>query len=83
MIRWKQYGMGLPDFGLQYGNPDFAKYAESYGAHGHRVTRTESLVPLLEQCYQEGGVHLTELHVDYSENQKVLVDELKEKVCLL
>ena len=83
MIRWKQYAMGLPDFGLQYGNPDFAKYAESYGAYGHRVTRTESLAPLLEQCYQEGGVHLTELPVDYSENQKVLVDELKEKVCLL
>ena len=30
MIRWKQYSMGLPDFGLQYGNPDFPKYAESY-----------------------------------------------------
>jgi acetolactate synthase-1/2/3 large subunit len=83
MIRWKQYGMGFPDFGLQYGNPDFPKYAESYGAHGHRVTRTEDLVPLLEEFYQEGGVHLVELPVDYSENQKVLVDELKAKVCLL
>ena len=47
------------------------------------MKRTESLVPLLEKCYQEGGVHLIELTVDYSENQRVLVDELKEKVCLL
>ena len=31
MIRWKQYGEDLPDFGLEFGNPDFVKYAESYG----------------------------------------------------
>ena len=29
--------MGFADWGLTYGNPDFVKYAESYGAHGHRV----------------------------------------------
>ena len=33
MIRWKQANMGFADFGLTYGNPDFVKYAESYGAH--------------------------------------------------
>ncbi len=83
MIRWKQYGEDLPDFGLEFGNPDFVKYAESYGAHGHRAESAESLVPLLEQCFQDRGVHLVELPVDYSENRKVLVDELREKVCLL
>ena len=30
MIRWKQSNMGLADYGLTYGNPDFVKYAESY-----------------------------------------------------
>ena len=83
MIRWKQYGQDLPDFGLEFGNPDFVKYAESYGAGGHRVESAESLVPLLKQCFQDRGVHLVELPVDYSENEKVLVDELREKVCLL
>ncbi len=83
MIRWKQYAQGLSDFGLEFGNPDFVKYAESYGARGHRVESADSLVPLLNQCFQEGGVQLIELLVDYSENQKVLVDELSEKVCLL
>ncbi len=33
MIRWKQANMGFEDLGLTYGNPDFVKYAESYGAH--------------------------------------------------
>ena len=83
MIRWKQYDMGLPDFGLEFGNPDFVTYAKSYGAHGHRVTATEMIAPLLTQCYATGGVHVVDIPVDYSENQKVLVDELQAKVCLL
>jgi acetolactate synthase-1/2/3 large subunit len=83
MIRWKQYGMGYQDFGLEFNNPDFVMYANSYGATGHRVENTESFVPLINQCYAKGGVHLIELPVDYSENTKVLIDELKEKVCVI
>ena len=41
MIKWKQANMGFDNFGLDYKNPDFVKYAESYGAHGHRVERAE------------------------------------------
>ncbi len=83
MIRWKQYAMGYPDFGLQFNNPDFVLYAQSYGAKGHRVTQTEEFAPLLENCFAAGGVHLISLPVDYSENNKVLIDELKQKVCLI
>lgn len=83
MIRWKQYGMGYKDYGLEFNNPDFVKYADSYGAKGHRVDSTESFVPLINQCYAEGGVHLIDLPVDYSENTKILIDELKEKVCIV
>jgi len=83
MIRWKQYGMGYQDFGLQFNNPDFVLYAQSYGAKGHRVTNAEMLVPLIDQCFAEGSVHLIDLPVDYSENTKVLIDELKEKVCVI
>ena len=43
MIRWKQANMGFADWGLTYGNPDFVKYAEAYGAHGHRVDSAEGL----------------------------------------
>jgi acetolactate synthase I/II/III large subunit len=83
MIRWKQYGMGYQDFGLQFNNPDFVLYAQSYGAKGHRVNNTEMFVPLIGQCFSEGGVHLIDLPVDYSENTKVLIDELKEKICVV
>src|SRR6185295_16909562 len=37
MIRWEQANMGFKDWGLTYNNPDFVKYAESYGANGYRV----------------------------------------------
>ena len=83
MIRWKQAHAGFDDWGLEFGNPDFVKYAESYGATGHRVDSAESLVPIFEKAFEAGGVHLVDLPVDYSENQRVLIDELAEKVCLI
>jgi len=79
MIRWKQEVGGFADWGLEYGNPDFVKYAESYGAKGHRVTATDEFVPILEKAYAEGGVHLVEAPIDYSENKRVLIDGLANR----
>ncbi len=76
MIRWKQAVGGFEDWGLQFGNPDFGQYAKSYGADGHRVEAAADFAPLLERCFKAGGVHLVEVPVDYSENQRVLIDEL-------
>ncbi|MEP3426905.1 MAG: acetolactate synthase large subunit, partial [Ascidiaceihabitans sp.] len=59
------------------------KYAESYGATGHRIEATDDLVPTINAAFKAGGVHLIDLPVDYSDNQKVLIDELAEKACLL
>ncbi len=83
MIKWKQAGMGFPNWGLDYGNPDFVKYAESYGAYGVRVEKTEDLLPILKDCIARKGVNLIELPVDYSENERVLIEELASKTCLL
>ena len=80
MIRWKQAVDNFPDFGLTFGNPDFVKYAESYGARGSRVTATRDLVPALEAAFKGGGVHLVDVPIDYSENVRVLIDELKGRV---
>jgi len=83
MIRWKQAAIGFEDWGLEFNNPDFVKYAESYGATGHRITATDDLLPTFEKAFAAGGVHLIDLPVDYSENQKVLIDELAKKTCLI
>jgi acetolactate synthase I/II/III large subunit len=80
MIRWKQAVDKFPDWGLTFGNPDFVKYAESYGAIGHRVERTEDLVPILDGAFKEGGVQLVTVPIDYVENTRVLVEELRGRV---
>ncbi|MGF7208911.1 acetolactate synthase-1/2/3 large subunit [Skermanella aerolata] len=77
MIRWKQAVDDFSDWGLTFGNPDFVKYAEAYGAKGSRVEATEDLAPALEAAFKAGGVHVVTVPIDYSENMRVLVDELK------
>ena len=79
MIRWKQAQMGLSDYGLEFGNPDFVKYAESYGAGGHRVESADALLPLLEDCYEKRGVHVVDVPIDYTENHRILDQEIREK----
>lgn len=81
MIKWKQEGMGFKNFALEFGNPNFVKYAEAYGAKGYRVKRTEEFAKLLKSCLNKKGVHVIEVPVDYRENIKVLTKELKEKSC--
>jgi acetolactate synthase-1/2/3 large subunit len=83
MIRWKQSNMGFTDYGLDYGNPDFVMYAQSYGAQGHRVESAESFLPLLERCIREPGVHVIDCPVDYSENDSILNSELKRRSALV
>ncbi len=79
MIKWKQAAMDFPSYGLDYGNPDFVKYAESYGAHGHRVESADQLLPQLEKCHTEPGVHVIDVPVDYSENDRILNHDIMER----
>ena len=80
MIRWKQAMDHFPDFGMTFGNPDFVTYAVSYGAQGTRVSAVGELRPALEAAFAAGGVHLVAVPVDYSENKRVLVDELRQRL---
>jgi acetolactate synthase-1/2/3 large subunit len=80
MIRWKQAVDGFPDFGMTFSNPDFVTYAASYRAKGHRIAAVADLVPTLEAAFAEGGVHLVAVPIDYSENTRVLVNELGGRV---
>ena len=78
MIRWKQAGMGFSDWGLEYNNPDFISYAESYGAFGHRIENAEGLGTTVANAFQTGGVHLIDCPVDYSDNVKDLITDLAD-----
>ncbi|MDQ7073309.1 MAG: thiamine pyrophosphate-dependent enzyme [Gammaproteobacteria bacterium] len=83
MIKWKQEGMGFNNFGLDYNNPDFVKYAESCGATGHRPTSHADFKETLAKALDSKGVHLIDLAVDYSLNHAILNEGLKEKICIV
>jgi acetolactate synthase I/II/III large subunit len=76
MIRWKQEADHFPDFGLEFGNPEFVAYAKSYGATGARVASAADFLPTLKAALDGEGVHLVVVPIDYAENMRVLVQEL-------
>lgn len=80
MIKWKQADMAFEDFGLDFGNPDFVQYANSYGAEGYRVQQDESLSEVIQRCIAKGGVQLIEMPVDYYACDKTLPSNLIEKM---
>jgi acetolactate synthase-1/2/3 large subunit len=78
MIKWKQANMQFDEFGLDYGNPNFVKYAQSYGAQGWRVDDTDVLIHMVDKCLNTKGVHIIDCPVDYSMNDKTLNHTIKE-----
>ena len=77
MIKWKQANMNFPNFGMDMGNPDFVKYAESYGARGWRPNSVAEFREMLAASLETPGVDLIELAIDYSDNDRVLNKEIK------
>ena len=80
LIQWHQ----LRHFGrashIDFNNPDFVKYAESFGARGYRVQAATELVPILRQAIADQTVAVIDCPVDYSENMK-LTEKLGKLVC--
>jgi acetolactate synthase-1/2/3 large subunit len=71
LITWHQLRhFGRPSH-ITFRNPDFVKYAESFGAKGYRVERAEDLVPTLRQALEDKTVAIVDCPVDYSENMKL------------
>jgi len=79
MIKWKQANMEFANYGLDYGNPDFVKYGESYGAKGWRIESVAELLPRVKTCLADPAVHLIEVPVDYSLNDETLNKTLRER----
>jgi acetolactate synthase-1/2/3 large subunit len=83
MIKWKQEQLGLEVQGLNFTNPDFVKYAQSYGAFGYKINTTGEFYDCLKQCLDSPGVHLIDLPIDYKENSKVLINDIEQITCTL
>jgi acetolactate synthase-1/2/3 large subunit len=71
LIEWHQNRKFGRASHISFSNPDFVKYAESFGACGYRVESADELVPVLEQALGDGTVSVIDCPVDYSENMKL------------
>jgi acetolactate synthase-1/2/3 large subunit len=80
LIKWHQDRRFGRDTQIEFNNPDFVKYAESFGAKGYRVESADALLPTLEQAIADNTVVLIDCPVDYSENMK-LTEKLGQLVC--
>ncbi|MEM7243485.1 MAG: acetolactate synthase large subunit [Pseudomonadota bacterium] len=77
LIEWHQLRhYGRPSH-IDVTNPDFVAFAESFGAKGYRVDKTENLQDVLNEAMNDGTVSIIDCPVDYSENMK-LTKRLKE-----
>ncbi|EKD43933.1 MAG: hypothetical protein ACD_72C00068G0006, partial [uncultured bacterium] len=81
MIKWKQAGNKMEDFALSFSNPDFVKFAESFGIQGVRINNTAELAPALKRGLSHPGIFLIDCPIDYSENNIVFNQELKNDLC--
>ena len=83
MIKWKQEGVGFSNFGLDFNNPDFVQYANSFGAHGYRAESYDNFKDILSTALNSKGVHVIDLPIDYSLNHSILNVLLKESACIV
>jgi acetolactate synthase-1/2/3 large subunit len=56
---------------VDFSNPDFVAYAESFGARGYRVGAADDLLPMLEEALAADEVSVIACPVDYAENLRL------------
>ncbi len=71
LIDWKQRNEFGRPFGVEFGNPDFVAYAESFGIAGFRPTSAADLLPTLRRALDVDGPALVEVPIDYRENLRL------------
>jgi acetolactate synthase I/II/III large subunit len=71
LIDWKQRDQFGRPFGVEFGNPDFVAYAESFGIAGFRAGSSADLYPTLMRALDIPGPTLVEVPIDYRENLRL------------
>jgi acetolactate synthase I/II/III large subunit len=56
----------------RFGNPDFVRYAESFGAKGYRISSADELLPRLREALADDTVTVIACPVDYTANAELI-----------
>ena len=68
LIEWKQINQFGHSTSIDFGNPDFVKFAESMGLKGYRVESAADLIPTLKKALADDVPAVIDCPVDYQEN---------------
>ena len=71
LIDWKQRNEFGRPFAVEFGNPDFVAYAESFGLAGFRPASADDLYPTLMRALEVPGPTVVEVPIDYRENLRL------------
>jgi acetolactate synthase-1/2/3 large subunit len=82
LIAWKQHSHFGRHTDLDFGNPDWALLAESFGWNSHIVSKSDALADSLETALSEAGPSLVVIPIDYRENV-LLTKKLGEITCVI
>jgi acetolactate synthase I/II/III large subunit len=72
LIRWKEELTLGRTAAVSFGNPDFVRFAESFGARGYAIGAAEELLPTLRRALDDRAVSVIACPVDYAENAKLV-----------
>jgi acetolactate synthase-1/2/3 large subunit len=72
LISWKMDLEIGHNVDTAFGNPDFVKYAESFGATGYRIASAGELLPTLRTALAADTVSVIACPVDYSANLELI-----------
>jgi acetolactate synthase-1/2/3 large subunit len=79
-IKWKQLERYGHASGVDFGNPNFAALARSFGIEGYEVKKAQDIIPMLQNAMNSNSPAVVDVAVDYRENM-VLTKHLGELVC--
>jgi acetolactate synthase-1/2/3 large subunit len=71
LIDWKQRNQFGRPYAVEFGNPDFVAYAESFGIPGFRPASADDLYPTLMKALALDGPSVIDVPIDYSENVRL------------
>lgn len=77
LIKWKEEDQYGTSCFVDFNNPDFVKFAESFGCRGYRIQKADELIPALTEAFEQKVPSIIDCQVDYGENVK-LTAQLKK-----
>jgi acetolactate synthase-1/2/3 large subunit len=72
LIGWKQDIHFGRRAAVSFGNPDFVRFAESFGAKGYAIEAASELLPTLRKALDDEAVSVIAVPVDYTENARLV-----------